>query len=152
MILTQNFTWAEVELSETAARLGIDNTPPTSLHENIRRQADLMEEIRYLLNRPIFITSWYRCSPLNKLIGGSQKSAHMQGLACDFVSPFGSPYRICKAIEPEIKALGIDQLIQEFGKWTHVGLPQPGSTERHQTLTAKRSNGGTVYVPGIESA
>lgn len=150
--VSPHFTWAEVTFSETAARLGIDNTPPESLHANIVRQAELMERVRYLLNAPVFVSSWYRCGPLNKLIGGSPTSAHPHGLACDFVSPFGTSFGICKAIAPHLKEWGVDQLIHEFGRWVHIGLPLPGKESRFQLLTAKRRSGGTVYVPALEEA
>jgi len=150
--VSPHFTWAEVTFSETGTRLGIDNTPPAALHANIRRQAELMERVRYLLNERVFISSWYRCSPLNKLIGGSPTSAHVHGLACDFVSPFGTPLDICRAIARHVADLGVDQLIHEFGRWVHIALPLPGAIARNQLLTARRGDGGTVYVPRIEAA
>ena len=104
-----------------------------------------MEKIRYELNAPIFITSWYRRHELNRAIGGSDLSFHQQGLACDFVSPFGPPLEICKAI---VKAgIEFDQLILEFGKWVHVGLSaEPG---RNEVLTARFLDGKTVYTKGL---
>ena len=143
--LTQHFTLAEVQFSQYATRHGIDNRLPPALLPNVRRQAELMEKIRYELNTPIFITSWYRCHTLNRAIGGSDLSFHQQGLACDFVSPFGSPLQICRAI---VKAgIEFDQLILEFGKWVHVGLSAgPG---RNEVLTAQSLDGKTVYTKGL---
>lgn len=149
MKVTEHFTWQEVSFSETAARNGIDNIPPLSLHDNIKDQAELMEQVRDLLGHPVFISSWYRCPEVNKLIGGADKSAHMLGLACDFVCPgFGTPYQVCKELEKHMEWLGIDQLIHEFGAWVHIGKTE--GTPKNQLLTAKKVDGKTVYVTGIE--
>lgn len=144
MNITHHFTYAEVVFSQEAVRNAIDNTVPSELMPNVRRQAELMEKIRYELNAPIFITSWYRCPELNVLIGGAKASFHMQGLACDFVSPFGTPLEICK----KIVASGIeyDQLIDE-GTWVHVGLSE--EPLRNELLTARFPNGKAVYTRGL---
>ena len=69
-------------------------------------------------------------------MGGSKNSAHTHGLAADFTSPgFGSPLSICKALEPHIDELEIDQLIHEFATWVHLGLRATDMRPRHQTLT-----------------
>ena len=52
------------------ARLGIDNTPPTDVTENLRRLVIVLEEVRTLLARPLIIISGYRSPALNKAIGG----------------------------------------------------------------------------------
>lgn len=44
-----------------------------------------LQELRNIINKPIVITSAYRCPTHNKNIGGSSKSLHMQGKAIDFV-------------------------------------------------------------------
>jgi len=93
MHITPHFTLAEVEFSQTAIRRGIDNTLPPELMENVKRQAELMERVRYELNTHIHITSWYRCHELNAAIGGSGKSVHPLGLACDFVSSYVTPWK-----------------------------------------------------------
>lgn len=151
LILTPHFSWDEVTFSETAARHNIDNTPPESLHENILQQAHLMESVREILGRPILVTSWYRSPEVNQRVGGSLESAHMQGLGTDFVCrTFGPPLGVCQAIYLYMDELGIDQLIHEFGRWTHIGLPLPGKAPRRQALTAKSVNGKTIYVTGIQ--
>ena len=46
----------------------------------------------------------------------------MSGLACDFIVPlFGDPYDVCKAIEPCMAELMVDQLIWEYEDWVHLG-------------------------------
>lgn len=146
MNLTRNFTLEEATFSQTATRLGIDNTIPEHLKANVLRQAEFMERIRWELNAPIFITSWYRCPELNKAIGGATQSAHMLGLACDFVSPFGSPLKICQALQGK---LDYDQLIDE-GTWVHIGLSE--GIPRKQVLTARFPNGKAVYTNGLTEA
>lgn len=144
MNITRNFTLEEVVFSQTATRRGIDNSVPPELMANVMRQAELMEKIRYELNRPIHITSWYRCPALNAaLSNSSKKSAHMLGLACDFVSPFGTPLQICQALIGKIE---FDQLIDE-GTWVHVGLAE--GPLRNEILTARFPNGKVVYSHGL---
>jgi hypothetical protein len=142
--ITKHFTLAEASFSEYATRHGIDNTVPEELLTNIRRQAELMEKIRYELDSPIYITSWYRCPELNQAIGGAVASFHKLGLACDFISSFGTPLEICKVIQKS--GIEFDQLIDE-GTWVHIGLsPLP---PRHEILTARFPNGKAVYSKGL---
>lgn len=143
MKITPHFTLEEVEFSQTAVRKGIDNKLPPELMDNVKRMAELMEKVRYELNSTIHITSWYRCHELNAAIGGSSKSAHPLGLACDFVSPFGTPLEICKAIQSKV---GYDQLIDE-GTWVHIGLSL--EPPRYEVLTARFPNGKVVYTKGL---
>lgn len=143
MRLSPHFDLSEYTASETAARRGIDNTPPDEIIPNLRKMAEVMEKIRDLLGAAIIVTSGYRCLELNTAIGSKPTSAHVLGLATDFIAPsYGSPLEICRAIEPHVQAMGIDQLIFEHS-WTHVGL-RPGSP-RGQLLTLH----GGGYLPGI---
>lgn len=145
MQLSEHFTLAEYVTSETAARRGIDNTPrEAQVLANLRRMAAVMEEVRLLLGAAIIVTSGYRCLELNSAIGSKPSSAHVVGLATDFIAPaFGVPYDVCRAIEPHVPRLGIDQLIYEH-TWVHIGLR--AAEARHQVMTLKP--GGT-YVAGI---
>jgi hypothetical protein len=146
--ISDHFWWRDVVFSETAARHGLNNAPPDELLPNIRRMGTALESIRYILGgRPIFVSSWYRCPRLNKLIGGSSNSKHMEGLAVDFVCPaFGSPLDV--AMELEQSNLDYDQLIHEYGRWIHVGL---NSGSRRESLTAifDKDHGKGIYLPGL---
>jgi hypothetical protein len=118
-----HFTLAEFLHSDTALQCNIENLPTWQDVENLKRLAGVMEEIRKILSAlPITISSGYRCPPLNAEVGGVDDSAHLHGLACDFVCPaYGTPTEICRELEPYLEALQVDQLIDESG-WVHVGL------------------------------
>lgn len=145
MRLSPNFTLEEMTASQTAVRLGLDNTPPTPVLENLRRLADTMEQVRELLGYPIIVSSGYRAPRVNRAIGGARKSTHMLGLACDFDCPqFGTPLAIAKEIAGSI--IVFDQLINEFDSWVHIGLAEE---PRRQLLTARRIDGKTNYLQGL---
>ncbi len=43
-----------------------------------------LERLRIIIgNKPIVITSGYRCTNQNSIVGGTKKSYHKYGLACD---------------------------------------------------------------------
>ena len=145
MTLTEHFSLEEFTVSNTGERLGIDNTPESlRIRANLIRTAELMERIRELLGVAIVITSGYRCPALNKAVGGAANSAHMEGLAADFIAPaFGTPYDVCRALAQNLTEFGIDQLIFEH-TWTHVGLRD--GEPRKQVLTLMP---GAGYAVGI---
>lgn len=148
MLLTDHFALSELTQSETAARRGIDNTPSSAIVENLTRTAQTLERVRALLgSKPILISSGYRSPALNKAIGGASNSAHVQGLAADFICPgYGSPLDICKRLVSA--GLEFDQLIQE-GTWVHIGLAASGQRPRQQVLTAHFGGGSTSYSTGL---
>lgn len=146
MNITENFTMQELTESQTAIRFGIDNTPDDQAFRNLVSLAKSLQNIRDLIDMPLIITSGYRCSELNELIGGSKTSAHMKGFAADIRShTFGTPYQLCEAIiNSPIK---FDQLILEFNSWVHFGLNQ--GKWRNQVLTSMKVEGQKVYHTGL---
>jgi hypothetical protein len=148
MQISEHFTLEELSFSETAARLGLDNTPSSIVVANLRLVGVVMETIRTLLGgRPIIVHSGYRSSQVNKAVGGAATSAHCFGLACDFVCPeFGTPYDVALAI---LKSdIEYDQLILEYG-WVHVGLAQRGIVFRRESLTKRSAE--AAYESGIRA-
>lgn len=135
--LSPHFTLEEMTDSQTAARKGTHNVPAASSQErkNLEHTAETMEEVRRILgDKPILISSGYRSPAVNSAVGGSKNSKHMEGLAVDFSCPgFGTPKQICKKLEPQMRELGIDQLIHEYDTWVHLGLTT--GTPRHMALT-----------------
>jgi len=138
MNITPNFTLAELTVSETAMRHGIDNTPGPVAMKNLTRLANFLEEVRKVLGKPILINSAYRSAEVNTVIKGSKNSQHMVGCAADIRVPGMSPNEVCKAIIAS--KLQYDQLIREFDSWTHISIPnEEGSTPRGQTLIIDRA-------------
>ncbi len=138
--LSPNFTLEELTISQTASRLGLDNTPPAEVLETLKNTAVRMEAVRALLMRPILVSSGYRSQKVNAAVGGVANSAHCQGWAVDFISPgFGDPFHICQAVAAS--RLEFDQCIQE-GTWVHISF---APTMRRQCLTKV----GAGYESGI---
>jgi hypothetical protein len=145
--VTRNFHLSEFIVSDTATRLGIDNTPnapivATLLHVLI----PAMQSIRDLLKVPVTIKSGYRCPALNVAVRGSRNSQHTDGHACDFVAPdFGKPSQVSKYLVEHMDTIKFDQLIHEGG-WVHISFsPRP----RNQVLTAHFTADGVSYTQGL---
>lgn len=141
--LSPNFTLDEFIVSQEAARRNIDNTPPAWVVGNLKIVARNLEAIRatVLDGAPILISSGFRCSKLNESVGGSPNSAHLTGLAADFIAPrFGTPFDICQALVRH--DVQFDQLIYE-GTWVHIGWHE--IRNRGQLLTYRNGR----YLTGI---
>ena len=145
MILSEHFSLEEATHSDTAIRLGINNQPDARQLENMKKAAIGMEQVRALLGKSISVNSWIRLPDVNVAVGGSKVSSHMDGWAIDFVSPFGNPYAVCKAIEAS--GIKFDQMIYEYGKWTHISF---APEMRQQKLTI--FNPQKKYLIGILTA
>lgn len=115
------FTIRELTRSDTARRLGIDNTPPASaiaaLHELVEQ---VLDPLRAAWGGPIRVNSGYRCHELNKAVGGTPGSQHMRGEAADITVGSRSGNRRLLALIKRLD-LPVDQCIDEKGcRWIHV--------------------------------
>ena len=78
------FSIAEMTRSDTARRLGIDNTPPDSIKKNLTLFIEkVLDPIREDWGSPIIVSSGYRCPELNKAVGGANTSGHQYGYCAD---------------------------------------------------------------------
>ena len=129
-----NFSMDELTHSDTAERHGINNTPNDNEKENLYKLAMEMEDVRELLNnKPIFVSSGYRCLALNELLGSKKTSAHTKGLAADFTCrQFGTPNEIVFALINS--SIPYDQVILEFDRWVHISFCEDQETPRRQAL------------------
>lgn len=121
MKLSENFSLDELTKSQTALRLGIDNTPHEEAIHNLQEVCDnILEPVRYEFEIPFSPSSGFRCLELNRAIGSSDNSQHVSGEAVDFEVPRFSNMEVAEWI---IKNLHYDQLILEFYK---EGVPNSG--------------------------
>ena len=138
MNLSPNFTFDELIHSDLAVRKGINNDPSSDVVDNLRRLANLLEQVRKCLGKPISINSGFRSKQLNDAVGSKDTSQHMIGCAADIRVSGMTPDQVVKAIiNSEIQ---YDQLIREFDSWTHISIPNlPQQTPRNQTLIIDKS-------------
>ena len=147
MKLSEHFDLSEFTASDTAARLGIDNTPSDIPLYFLHKLAQTMEEVRSLLGKPIHITSGYRCPALNAAVGSKPSSSHVQGMACDFRCPeFGTILDVIHAIQKS--NIDFDQLILEFfdggaNGWVHIGIA-PAMRKQLLTINHNGTQAGIV--------
>lgn len=147
LMLSPHFSLAEMIYSQTASRAGLRNIPTREAHVHLQQLAQVMEKVRNLCGAyPVTITSGYRSPEVNALVGGSTTSAHMSGLACDFIIPeAGTPLEVCLAIEPYLAAFGIDQLIHEYDDWVHLAIAINIDAARCECLTIDSSGTTTGF-------
>jgi zinc D-Ala-D-Ala carboxypeptidase len=132
--LSLHFTLDELTESQTAARQGLNNTPPPAERRNLERLAESLEAIRAAAGKSIRISSGYRSPAVNK--------AHVKGLAADINVPGMSPKELAMLVAG--LPLSFDQIILEFDSWVHIGLSDEPA--RNQLLTIRK---GTGYLEGI---
>lgn len=134
--MSEFFTYGELIRSDSADRLGIDNTPDDALLAQLRVTAQKMDAVRKFLSQPVLVNSGFRSVKLNVAVGGVPDSQHCRAEAIDFVSPaFGSVTDIFEKIRGS--AIPYDQLIREFhkgagGGWVHISFAN--GTPRRQAF------------------
>lgn len=78
------FTLDELTRSNTAIARGIDNTPTEEAKKNLIQLVDkILDPLRDMYGKPIYVNSGYRSEALNKAVGGSKTSGHLLGTAAD---------------------------------------------------------------------
>ena len=83
-IVMKYFSIGEMTRSDTAKRLGIDNTPSDSIKNNLTLFINtVLDPIREDWGSPIIVSSGYRCPELNKAVGGVKTSGHLYGYCAD---------------------------------------------------------------------
>lgn len=155
--ITPHFSLRELTRSDTAVRLGIDNTPSEEHLKNLRILCEqVLEPVRKVYG-PVRVNSGYRALAVNMAVNPmtstiNRLSQHCTGHAVDFevdgVTNAGLA-RWC------VEHLGEwDQIILEFytpgqpnSGWVHVSYNT--GHNRKEILTVVRENSKTVYKVGI---
>ncbi len=146
--ITEHVKFKELLRSHTALAKGIKNIPNEEEIENLRNTCTMIfEPIRALLGgHPIIISSAFRCKALNKAIGGSETSQHMEGMALDLVAVECSNVEMFEIIK-ECSFLDFDQLILEGYKkdktagWVHISTRPDGKNRNEALIMVKGKEG-----------
>ena len=154
MKLTANFTLDELVKSQTAERKGINNNPSPEQIENLKALAvNILQPIRAHFEKPVQISSGFRCAELCIAIGSSVNSQHTadnHAAAADF-EIWGIDNEVLGTwIKSELE---FDQLILEFYKkgepnsgWIHCSYST--AHNRQQCLIAYRDDKGKIKYKG----
>ena len=154
MQLSKNFSLQELTKSQTATRLGIDNTPNEAQVINLENLCkNILQKIRDRFEKPVIINSGFRCVSLCEAIGSSRKSQHATGSAADIEVVTVDNKILAEWVKNN---LVFDQLILEFYKesegprsgWVHVSYST--SDPRGESLLAYRDEQKkTRYIPWL---
>ena len=114
-----NFTISELIYSDTAVKNNINNMPDiNSLDCMLDLIVYCLQPIRDKLGLPMTITSCYRNSEVNALVGGVSNSQHTKGQAVDFTVSGYTPAQLVARIQ--FSGIEFDQLINEYDSWVHI--------------------------------
>lgn len=121
-MLNLNFYISELLHSDTAIKYNINNMPDVnSLDCMLELIVFCLQPIRDKLKKPMNITSGYRNSQVNKLVGGASNSHHTTGRAVDFTVKGMTPAQVVDFIRKS--GIKFTQLIEEHSKnasWVHI--------------------------------
>ena len=156
MKLTANITLDELTKSQVAERKGINNNPNPQQIENLKNLAiNILQPVRSHYNKPLIISSGFRCAQLCVEIGSSVNSQHVadnDAAAADFEIPGVDNRELALYIKNELE---FDQLILEFYRdnepsagWKHCSYST--NSNRNQSLRAQRVDGKVSYTPWLE--
>ena len=149
MKLTPHFTLDEMVKSQTALRLGLDNTPDTDEMKSLLALCEnVLEPVRIHWAKPVVVNSGFMALRVNRAIGSRDSSQHAKGEAADIEIPGIDNLVLYYWIAEE---LDFDQLILEFyngepsSGWVHVSYV--GLENRNQTLRIDKGGVTRETIP-----
>jgi zinc D-Ala-D-Ala carboxypeptidase len=153
MKLTANFSLDELIKSQVAERKGINNNPSPMQIENLKALAvNILQPIRSQFDKPLIISSGFRCAQLCLEIGSSINSEHCadnKSAAADFEIPGVDNKELAEWIKSNLE---YNQLILEFYRegepssgWVHCSYST--DLNKKQSLIAYRQDGKVQYRP-----
>lgn len=153
--MAKYFKYNEFTKSDTARRLGIDNTPTDeTIQNNIIELMNVLDGVREAWTikceencwgtAAIIVNSGYRCDELNDAIGGSKTSAHSIGAAADIEPKNQRNREFLRFLEQYLldNHIPFDQLINEkpingVPSYIHIGLKNRFGKQRRMVFTLK---------------
>lgn len=150
--LSTNFSLHELSKSETALRMGFDNTPDEEATENLRLLCEMvLQPVRDHYGKGVKVNSAYRSPESNAAVNGSKSSDHCKGMAADIEIVGVANADLAQWIMDNLE---YTQLILEFytpgipdSGWVHVSY-DPNNLKK-QELTATKVAGKTTYLNGL---
>ena len=153
MKLTANISLDELIKSQVAERKGINNNPSPMQIENLKALAvNILQPIRSQFDKPLIISSGFRCAQLCLEIGSSINSEHCadnKSAAADFEIPGIDNKELAEWIKSNLE---YNQLILEFYRegepssgWVHCSYST--DLNKKQSLIAYRQDGKVQYRP-----
>jgi zinc D-Ala-D-Ala carboxypeptidase len=153
MKLTANFSLDELIKSQVAERKGINNNPSPMQIENLKALAvNILQPIRSQFDKPLIISSGFRCAQLCLEIGSSINSEHCadnKSAAADFEIPGVDNKELAEWIKSNLE---YNQLILEFYRegepssgWVHCSYST--DLNKKQSLIAYRQDNKVQYRP-----
>lgn len=142
---TPNFSLYELLITEHRKFDDEQYNPSATVIENLKAlSVNILQPLRDAVGTPIKINSGYRCTSLNKAIGGAANSQHVTGQAADIIDLTHGNESLFRKIK-ELN-LPFDQLIDEFGfRWVHVSY-DPVRHRKAILQAIKDAKGKTVYI------
>lgn len=67
----------------TSTNTGLDNTPTSRQKDVLCSLSHILENIRAVVGKPLYINSAFRTPEVNRAVGGSRTSHHLYGKAVD---------------------------------------------------------------------
>ena len=135
--------------SQTALRLGLDNTPDTDEMKSLLALCEnVLEPVRIHWAKPVVVNSGFRALRVNRAIGSRDSSQHAKGEAADIEIPGIDNLVLYYWIAEE---LDFDQLILECyngepsSGWVHVSYV--GLENRNQTLRIDKGGVTRETIP-----
>lgn len=133
------FSIGEMSRSKVADLKGIPNHPNTYQKMNLEKLIDnVLDPIRALYGKPVYVNSGFRSATLNKAVGGAKNSQHMEGKAADITT--GTPEENKKLWDVIMFLLqegdiSFDQLIYEKPvngnpSWIHISYNEDNNREQ----------------------
>lgn len=138
------FSIGELCQSNVADLKGIPNHANTYQRMNLEKLIlRVLDPIRSLYGKPIYVNSGFRSEKLNELVGGAKNSQHLQGKAADITA--GNPRENKKLLDVimflfQEGDIEFDQLINEKPingepSWIHISYNEDNN--RCQVLTIR---------------
>ena len=145
MKLTEHFTFEELTYTSHKDILEANRESAKAFMKQLKYIAGTSEEIRAVLGVPLRVTSGFRSSQLNKLVGGSPTSGHTKGLCADVI-PLGVDVVEAqkKIIANKDKCPSLKKCILEMVKgseWLHIET----KTEANQPTQFFITSNGKTY-------